>query len=127
MKKEYNEDIERLIKEYDKLNKRYCELMDKNIELAEEVNELKQENQQLKENLVYEKNFWRENNKILKQSQNEKAIEELEKIKISILNIPGKFGEIKTLANGYSTYYVDRTTIICKIDDQIKELERSKR
>lgn len=58
------------------------------------------------------------------QSQNQTAIEKLEKVKDNILKIDKT--EIKTLENGYSTLYVDRPEIITIIDQQIKSLKGEK-
>lgn len=63
----------------------------------------------------------------LQHSQNSKAIEMLEQVKNDIiLNIPDKYGEIKTLPNGHSTYYVDRPTVITFINNQITKLRGGK-
>lgn len=70
------------------------------------VKKLKQENQQLK------------------QSQNQKAIEKLEKVKESVLEIDKI--EINVLENGYSTLYCDRPEVITIIDNQIKKLKEEK-
>lgn len=106
--------------------------------LNKEINELRMENKQLKLNLrmfksVNEfinnygiekaKEVWLQSEKTKTQSQNSKAIEVLEKVKNDIiLNIPEEYGEIKTLPNGYSTYYIDRPTVITFINNQIAEL-----
>ena len=52
------------------------------------------------------------------------ALEQLEKVKESVLGIDKT--EIKTLKNGFSTLYVDRPEVITKLDNQIKQLKERK-
>lgn len=58
----------------------------------------------------------------LNQLLNSRAIEQLEKVKEEILKISK--AEIKTLKNGYSTLYIDRSEVIVKIDHLINELKQ---
>ena len=85
---ELRKENQQLINQYDLLNKKYCEEMDKNIALIEQ----------------------------LKQSQNQKAIEELEKVKEWIKSVD---------ESGYIFPFRDMDTrekFNQKLDNQIKEL-----
>lgn len=94
---ELEKENQQLINQYDLLNKKYCEEMDKNIALIEQ----------------------------LKQSQNQKAIEELEKLRPLITRqtyiCGGKATENEIVkANAYNRCLADIRDIL---DNQIKQLE----
>lgn len=123
-------ELEEQIKTKDTINNLYkatISLRDGDFkDLVYENNELKQENQQLKEEVIYQKNYVREewktqNNflneiKQLKQSQKQLAIEELKKLKETML---------KCDESGYLIRFSsmnDREKFNQAIDNQIKEL-----
>lgn len=104
----------------------------------EKIKELTEQNKKLKEDLIYEKNFWNENNKKnhylykklenkncqLQQSQNQKAIECLEKVK--------EYCEHWKLYSEYFNYVLTEETSGIRtvqtlyecIDNQIAELKK---